>query len=693
MIGWIPYPMIRIAAFFTAGILVGIYQPDGIPENSALIVFAALGMVLIISSRSGRSGLVSGLAGLLAIAIGGYLQVLHHNESRRPDHLLHVADSIQYYTGTLSANPEDRAKSWRLTLRIHKIRTKDTWNQATGSVVVYISKKEKATDLHYGDELMITGMPEEIKAPANPGEFDFKKFMSYKNTSHQQFVKRNQINVIQKSPERGVTYYSHQARSWSTAQIKRYVHGGQEQGIALALVLGVNDGLDNELQNSYAASGSLHVLSVSGLHVGIIYLVILILLKPIRSISWSRWLVAGISLVCLWSYAFITGLSPSVLRAVTMFSFVALARPFGRQTNIYNTLAASFFLLLLYDPFLIMSVGFQLSYLAVLGIVYMQRPLYNLWSPDFWLWDKVWEATCISIAAQLATFSLGLFYFHQFPVYFLIANLFVIPVSFVVLVSGIVLLAVSPFSFPATCVGWMLEMSIRFLNFGVFMFEDMPWSVIQGVNISLLQCLLLMAFVLTWIMFFEFRKIKLVVVSAVMAFVFSWAAWQNNRYTMQREQWIVYSIPGHSAMEWIQHRKALFMADSSLLKDPSSLRFHIYPNRLLNDVHNHNVTLNSSPESSHVFSGFSIFFWQGRSVLWITDRKQKLPMSIHVDYVLISNRAIGSLKTLKKNVSFERMILDGSNPGWFSRRIMQEAKVENIPVHSVLDQGAFVVTM
>src|SRR6478609_9382442 len=190
-----------------------------------------------------------------------------------------------------------------------------------------------------------------------------------------------------------------------------------------------------------------------------------------------------------------------------MFSFVALARPFGQRTNIYNTLAASVFLLLIYNPHLIMSVGFQLSYLAVLGIVYLQRPLYNLWSPESWFWNKVWETTCISIAAQLATFSLSLLYFHQFPVYFLLANLFVIPVSFVVLILGIALLLASPVVVIASGIGWALELSIKFLNLGVFVFEDLPFSLINGVYITTLQCWMLMGFVLSWILFFEFKKL------------------------------------------------------------------------------------------------------------------------------------------------------------------------------------------
>jgi len=151
------------------------------------------------------------------------------------------------------------------------------------------------------------------------------------------------------------------------------------------------------------------------------------------------------SLSLLWGFAFVTGLSPSVLRAVTMFSFIALARPFGKQTNIYNTLAASVFFLLIYNPYLIMSVGFQLSYLAVLGIVYLQRPMYNLWEIENRVGDWIWQITSVSIAAQTATFALALLYFHQFPTYFLISNLLVVPLSTLVLVFGIFLLAISFF--------------------------------------------------------------------------------------------------------------------------------------------------------------------------------------------------------------------------------------------------------
>lgn len=691
MLRWIPYPMIRIAAFFAGGILLGIYQPDCISESVASTVFLASLALFVISFFIKRSNFFSGLLGLSALFVGGYLHVLLKTDSRRLDHLLTLTDSIKYYSATVNSSPEDKANSVKIEMKVDAVRTKAQWIPASGIVMVYISKKSTPMDVAYGDELLIRGAPEEIKPPANPGEFDFKQFLAFKNTWHQQFVQTEQIKIISHAKHRDVLYYSHKARAWSADQIKRYVKGVQEQGIALALVLGVNDGLDNELQNAYAASGSLHVLSVSGLHVGIIYFIILVLLKPIQSLSWSRWLIAAISIVCLWSYAFITGLSPSVLRAVTMFSFVALARPFGHRTNIYNTLAASVFLLLLYDPYLIMSVGFQLSYLAVLGIVYLQRPLYNLWSPDSWLWDKVWETTCISIAAQLATFSLGLLYFHQFPVYFLVANLFVIPVSFVVLILGIMLLVITPVAFIASFVGWALELSIKFLNLGVFVFEDFPFSLINDVYITAPQCWLLIGFVLTWILFFEFKKFGFVVAAAVLLTTFSFLSWHHYFTSVNRDQWVVYSVPGHAAMEWIDHGKSTMASDSLLLRDNQQIRFHIYPNRLLHGVSQ--IDINAYPAISQSFSGFSVFYWKEKSILWIKDAKYKLPDSVRVDYVLVSNRAVRSLNELQEHVDFGQVILDSSNSIRYGKRMLDEAAVEKIPIHSVLHQGAFVVTM
>src|SRR5690606_30371161 len=232
----------------------------------------------------------------------------------------------------------------------------------------------------YGDLLVIKGAPQRPDPPANPAEFDYARYLEQRNIFHQHFV-REGVMRMGAEPSNGVLALAYKLRARAEAVLRTYVPGERAQGIARALVLGVTDGLDNELREAYAGVGVMHILAVSGLHVGVIYFVLASLLRPLNRLPKGNWAVAVISIFVLWLYAFITGLSPSVLRAVTMFSFLTLAKPWRRGTNVYNTLAVSAFVMLLADPWLVCSVGFQLSYLAVLGIVYFYPRLIPLWEP------------------------------------------------------------------------------------------------------------------------------------------------------------------------------------------------------------------------------------------------------------------------------------------------------------------------
>lgn len=694
MLKWIPYALVRVAAFFIGGVLLGIYWPDVMSARIAIALFfsfiSLFGLSFVSLKKSPLRPLVSGTVGLFSIFIAGFINLLLQTETRKSDHLLHSNQPIELYSATVKGMPEEKVKSWKVVVEVEAAKYQDGWHSVSGNVLLYISKKSEPLTLTYDDRILIEGPPIELASPGNPHEFDFKRFLSFRNIYHQQFVRSEQIKFVAPANWRGFLYYSYQARAWASDRMKEFVRGEQEQAIALALVLGVTDGLDNELQNAYSASGAMHVLAVSGLHVGIIYWMILLLLKPIRSLSWSVWFIAIVSIICLWAYAFVTGLSPSVLRAVTMFSVIAIAKPFSRSTNIYNTLAASAFILLIYNPYLIMSVGFQLSYLAVIGIVYLQRPLYNLWEPQHKIVDWGWSITCVSIAAQIATFALGLLYFHQFPVYFLFSNLFVIPGSFVVLVLGILLLAVSFLSPLANAVGWLLEWSIKILNAGVFAVEDLPLSLINGVYLTTFQCWLLMSVIISFILLFEFRKFQYLTVAMVGVAAYSWVQWHHYYQDVNRKQLIVYRINGHRAMEWIEQGKAYFYADSSLIHDQERIRFHIRPNRVASGVGT--VDINESAFCKSL-NGFHYFDFNGTRVVLMDQKDNHLPDKLITDYLIIANNAVSSLAKIQDKIEFQQLILDSSNSSMYSQRILKEATSKNIPIHSVLNQGAFIVPL
>ena len=686
--------MVRVAAFFIGGLLLGIYLPDIISENLAIstffIFFTLFFAGYIFLKKSKARSLALGFVGLCAIFIGGYINLLFNTETRKQNHLVRVAAPIEMYRAVVKGSPEEKTKSWKIVVEVNAVKSKDGWQSVTGDVLLYISKSPKGIHLAYGDQLLIEGSPIELGPPGNPYEFDFKRFLSFRNIYHQQFVRGEQLKFIAPAHRHGFLFYSQQARAWASGKMKQFVDGQQAQAIALALVLGVTDGLDNELQNAYSASGAMHVLAVSGLHVGIIYWMILLLLNPVRSFSWSPWFIAIVSLVCLWAYAFVTGLSPSVLRAVTMFSFMAIAKPFSRSTNIYNTLAASAFILLIYSPYLIMSVGFQLSYLAVIGIVYLQRPLYNLWQPRNKIADWAWSITCVSIAAQIATFALGLLYFHQFPVYFLFSNLFVIPGSFVVLVLGILLLAVSALPPVAFAVGWFLEWIIKILNVGVFAVEDLPFSLINGVYLTTLQCWLLMGVMISFILLFEFRKFQYIVTALSLVLLYSGVQWQHYTEEVNRQQLVIYRVNGHGVMEWINHGKSYFYTDSILIADQERIRFHIRPNRIATGVGA--IHVNDSLFMK-TLNGIHCFNFNKRKVLLVNQKNSNLPDKVNTDYLIIGNNAVSSLDKICDKIKFRQLILDSSNSSAYSQRMVKEARAKNISIYSVLNQGAFIVTL
>jgi competence protein ComEC len=695
MFSWTPYALVRVALVFTAGIVLGLYFPELLPIAGVNFVFAFLfiGFTVIAYLKwKGKFRHINiGFAGVIALFLAGYINVYYSTDHHRGDHFIHDRETVTQYKALISKQSQEKENLWKVEAEVQAVQHEnESWVPRSGKVLLYFSKKNYDKPFQYGDVLLIKGNPEVLKEPANPGEFDYRKFLTYRKTYHQHFLREGGAVKIGYEPSSTIVSYSIMAREWADRALKENVHGEQEQATASALVLGVTDGLDNDLIGAYAATGSLHVLSVSGLHVGIIYWLILLIFRPLNKTTKGKWVLAIFSVLVLWGYAFVTGVSPSVLRAVTMFSFVALARPWGQKTNIYNTLAASAFCLLLYEPYLVMSVGFQLSYLAVVGIVYLQPKLSGLWEPRAWLWDQVWQITCVSIAAQAATVAIGLLYFHQFPVYFLFSNLFVIPISFVVLVLGIVVVLVSFFAPVAAALGFLLQWTIWFLNYGIFKMEALPWSLIDNVYISTFQCWVLMGAILCTVFLFELRRTSYLTAASVFILIFAAVQWIHFHENINQKKFVVYNVSGHSAWDVMHNGQVYFFSDSALMNDRDKLRFHIRPNRLRNGVGE--IYDGRAQAFVRELKGCRLIVWNELKILQLKGKEFTLPENLTVDYVLIGGNALYSTQSLRV-LKFEKLILDSSNSFYFAERLLRDARAQGIPVHSVQHHGAFIAKL
>ena len=687
MIRWIPYTFVRTVLFFIGGILLGFYNPDLVPDKVWWVLIIPLTGVyfFLVFYRPDLRRLINpGWIALPLVFLLGYMNLVSQTQSRNPDHLLNYSQPVSAYKAVITRFPEEREQSWKVEARLTEVFS-DRWTQKSANVLLYFSKADFSEPFRYGDVLLIRGAPRQPQPPSNPGEFDYKEYLGFRNIYHQHFIRKDEAIKIDHTPPGLFRALAYQGRAWAEATLEKYIPGDRQQAIASALVLGVTDGLDHELLDAYAATGSMHILAVSGLHISILYFILLRLLSPLNKIRHGRWLIAFISLTTLWLYAFVTGLSPSVLRAVGMFSFLAIARPWAKSTNIYNTLAASAFCLLLFDPFLIRSAGFQLSYLAVLGIVYIYPRILRLWEPDHWISVELWKLSAVSIAAQIATFPLGLLYFHQFPNYFLLSNLLVVPLSFVVLIAGLMILGVAWLPFAASGLGYCLEWVIKFLNGAVFTLEGFPFSMISDVYITGWQCALLFVFIIAVLSLFEFRRFKYVLLAFFSMSLFSSLSWFHFVREVGVSKLVVYNVPGHSAIDLVDHGRVFIISDAKLMADARKTRFHIIPHRQMAGV----VSETKLP-AEFSFSGGRLVIWHGRTILHLTDPDFKLPGPVSVDWLVIGNNAVPEIEGIRDLVTCKRVLLDSSNSFFFASRFLEGAKLYKLEVHSVLHQGAFI---
>ena len=312
-------------------------------------------------------------------------------------------------------------------------------NKTVGSVLLNLQKDSLQTPLQVDDRLFLKPVFKSLIAPLNPHQFNYQNYLAKKGIHHQIFLDHQQYKQVGKRAF-SLLGIASKIRIKIQNSLHKYAFSKDEYAIVNALLLGQRQDISKELIRNYAKAGAIHILAVSGLHVGILLLILTVLFRPLEQLKNGKLIKMILIILLLWMFAFIAGLSASVVRAVTMFSFVAIGSYFGKKQTVFYALIASLFFLLLFNPMFLFDVGFQLSYLAVFGIVWVQPKLYALWKPSFFIFDKLWQLFTVSIAAQVGILPLSLYYFHQFPGLFILSNLVIIPFLGIILIGGILVI-------------------------------------------------------------------------------------------------------------------------------------------------------------------------------------------------------------------------------------------------------------
>jgi competence protein ComEC len=504
--------------------------------------------------------------------IGGALGGI--NDSRtNENYFWNDGDEKSDFIGVLTEDPQEKENSYKLVLDV--IKKGDV--AVMGQTLVYLEKDSSRELPCYGELIAFETKFNPIVSNNNPFEFNYARYLKIHDVHEQAYLKSEDWK---KGDFQGNVFMSKilSLRSFFSSVIEDSGMKDKNKMVAKALLLGQKEFLDKEVLRSYSSAGAMHVLAVSGLHVGIVMLIFGFFFKPLKKIRNGKTIYLILILGVIWFYALITGLSPSVMRAAVMFSFIVFGQELQRETSIYQSLMVSAVVLILIEPYIIFQVGFQLSYLAVLGIVFIQPKIYNYWYVKNKVLDKAWQITAVSIAAQLATFPLGLYYFHQFPNFFMISNLIVIPLAFVLLIAGIIYLMTWWIPVISEMVLWIFDFLLAALNRGVEWIEKLPYSIMWGISISWYEVFLIYALLIGFIaakltkkMSFLFGSLTLLMVLVGLNI--------NEKVSVSTENKVfIYNVKNELAFDVFYGAKNRFYSSKEFYKNESALLFHVKHN-------------------------------------------------------------------------------------------------------------------
>lgn len=575
----------------------------------------------------------------------------------------------------IATAPVEKEHVWKLRVQVVASGVDNKIATASGDAFLYVYKDRYPMLLHKGDSIWVPGKWQPIKNSGNPFEFDYATFCRRNGVFYQQFCSMNNIRLYATADPLAMPL-ADKCHDWCMQQLDRYMPGTKAKGLIQAMLLGDEVNLDEDLRQSYADTGIVHIIAISGGNVAIFFIVISFLLRWLRHKKY-RWIRFAIALPLVWFYIVMAGAPPSAVRAAIMFTLLAFSVMLQKSNNSLNQLFATAFLLLFAQPAWLFSVGFQLSFVAVLSLILFYTPVYKWLSPVSKVAKCLWSTAAASIAAEVLVAPLVIYYFHTFPLLFLVANVAAYIFMTLALILGIVVIAVSFMSPVADCLGKCTECIVTafdkivsFLQHGNP--ESFHFLVLTGFE-------LVVAFVaITCLSVFLIRKKKTALYAGLSACILLFSSFCIDEWqALHQQKLIVYNINKANYIEWINGKQFLVLkADTGITKKtdyaakPAHIGFHAWHQGKAEKV--------------------DIVDVNGKNVLLLTDPVDT-NLTFHADYLIINQNVLQSPAALKNVFSPSLIIVGNASPPNLLDRFITACTEAHIPVHATGRDGAFVL--
>lgn len=621
----------------------------------------------------------------------GLLTAVVYNEMQRQDHFSKNQPKEQVFIcAKLKDTPTLGAKTKVFVEVMQMGHSKDSLMPCSGNLLLKVDSCKLMSELDFGDVITAVVSILPIEPPNNPNIFDYKRYLHFQNVHYQGIVKDGQAALLAKKQGNCLWQLAYSMRALVLQMLKQHFPSRNEYAVASALMIGYKADLDDEIRSAYVDTGSMHALAVSGSHVAMIYMGLIFLISRIPGYGRGRkWMELCLILGIIWAFALLTGASASVLRATVMFTFYLTGKTIHRTANPFNILAASAFFLLLVNPFFLFDPGFQLSYAAVVGMVYFYPKWLKL-SPIFPpIADQLWKLTLVSLSAQVATLPISLYYFHAFPTYFWLSGWIVVPVGGIVLAGGFLLSVFSKWQAAAWVIGKVVYYIVFAMNRLIAGIQHLPYSTHKGIWIDGTSVAVLYLCLFLCCIAFEQKKGKWILGALLLLAVLTGNGSLERLRENRQKTIVVYSLWNSTQIDFIHGRTAINYSSAEISEKAKA--FSIMPNRDACGI-SEVVEINQldTVRSLPFFSKCKNIEFNGYKMLLLSTTRDPQLMTQNIDALVVSGAENGEGVDILNKITPEIVICTADVRHFTAKKWRSACEQKGVQFYDIRKQGAWI---